>query len=279
MKKRILKGERRYGDTNADLFLLGSGIHSFFDVTLYTQSVLQKCSTVFYLHDLPSLDQYLMQVTAKPINLMPLYYHDGRNQRDIYEDIVSHVLHAVEKQRPVALILHGNPILYSTISRRLLEECSKRAIETEVVPAISCLDRIFVDLRLDIAERGLQIYEASRAIRRSMPIINSADLLVLQIASIRRRASRNETARIEDVLKLKHYLRKFYPPTHKMYVIESSVEIGFSTLIAPIILSKLEQVAKRMTYTASLFVPACIGAATSRAGDRPPRFIFRRGKA
>jgi len=65
--------ERRYKCRS----VVVSGNYGFFDITLYTQSVLQKCSTVFYLHDLPTLDQYLRQITAKPINLMPLYISAG----------------------------------------------------------------------------------------------------------------------------------------------------------------------------------------------------------
>ncbi len=41
----------------ADLYLLGSGVLSFLVVTLYTQKILRQCKTVFYLHDLPTLEQ------------------------------------------------------------------------------------------------------------------------------------------------------------------------------------------------------------------------------
>ena len=253
-----MQSEQMRANPNADLFLLGTGILSFFDITLYTQSVLKKCSTVFYLHDLPTLDQYLKKITAKPINLMPLYYLDGRDRGEIYKDIVSHVLEAVTKEQPVALLLHGNPILYSTISQRLLKECAERVIKIEVVPAMSCLDRIFVDLGVDIAERGVQIYEASRAIRTPIPIVNSVDLLILQIGPIHNpNAARNKAAAAEDALELKDYLERFYPPDHMTYIVESAVEIGYDTLVTPTRLAELEQAAERMTYTATLFIPAC----------------------
>jgi uncharacterized protein YabN with tetrapyrrole methylase and pyrophosphatase domain len=253
----IIRNRAECANLNPDLYLLGTGIYSFFDISLYTQSVLRKCSTVFYLHDLPTLDKYLKQITAKPINLMPLYYSDGRDRSRIYEDIVVHVLQAVTKERPIALLLHGNPILYSTVSQRLLKKCAERGITIEIVPAISCLDRIFVDLRIDIAERGLQVYEASRTVHMSVPIVNSVDLLILQVGSVRNpNAARNQPAAAEDALELKAYLGKFYPPDHLMYIVESAVEIGFETLITPVRLTEFEQMTTRMTYTASLFVPA-----------------------
>lgn len=170
--------------SSANVFLLGSGIYSFFDITLYTQSILKKCKTVFFLHDLPSLEQYLQKITANPVNLLPVYYLDGRDRSEIYDDIVAHVIDGARKERPIALLLHGNPVVYSTISQRLIQECISRAIQIEVVPAVSSLDRMFVDLRLDIAARGLQIHEASRAVRTPIPIISTVDLLILQVGSI-----------------------------------------------------------------------------------------------
>jgi uncharacterized protein YabN with tetrapyrrole methylase and pyrophosphatase domain len=248
-------------NSQADLFLLGSGIYSFFDITLYTQSILKKCKTVFYLHDLPSLDQYLEQITANPINLMPIYYLDGRDRTEVYEDIVAHVISQATQERPTALLLHGNPIVYSTISERLLEEASKHEIKIDLVPAVSCLDRIFVDLNLDIGERGLQVLEASRAIGRSMPIVKSIDLLMLQIGSINNSyATRNQNCPVDEALQLKQYLSNFYPADHLVYIVESAVEVGFETLITSTPLAEIERSSEAMTYTASLFVPALLPA-------------------
>jgi uncharacterized protein YabN with tetrapyrrole methylase and pyrophosphatase domain len=246
--------------TGADLFLLGSGIYSFLDITLYTQSILKKCKTVFYLHDLPSLDQYLRKITANPINLVPLYYLDGRDRTEIYEDIVDHVIRHAVKKRPTSLLLHGNPVVFSTITQRLLEEAPRHSLAIEIVPAVSSLDRIFVDLRLDIAERGLQVVEASRAVDIPIPVANSIDLLMLQIGALNNSyATRNQHASLEDAVQLKDYLSNYYPPDHLTYIVESTVEIGFETVITRTRLADMEQSASAMTYTASLFVPA-VGA-------------------
>jgi uncharacterized protein YabN with tetrapyrrole methylase and pyrophosphatase domain len=244
-------------NSGADLFLLGSGIYSFLDITLYTQSILKKCKTVFYLHDLPSLDQYLSKITANPINLVPLYYLDGRDRTEIYEDIVRHVISCAVIKRPTGLLLHGNPVVFSTITQRLLDEAPRHSLAVEIVPAVSSLDRIFVDLRLDIAERGVQVVEASYAVGIPIPVVNSVDLLMLQIGALNNSyATRNQHASLEDVVQLKNYLSKFYPPDHLMYIVESTVEIGFETIITRTRLTDMEQSASAMTYTASLFVPA-----------------------
>lgn len=244
-------------DSEPDLYLLGSGIYGFSDITLYTQSILQTCKTAFYLQDSPSLRRYLEKMTANPVNLLPLYYIEGRDRLEIYEDIVAHVIDAAVKQRPTALLLHGNPIVCSTISQRLLEAAKNRSLSTEVVPAVSCLDRIFVDLRLDIAERGLQIFEASNAVAGSIPLLDSVDLLMLQIGALNNPcATRTDHTPREEVLRLKDYLGNYYLPDHVMYVVTAAYEVGVDTLITRTCLADLEHVAEAMTYTASLFIPA-----------------------
>jgi uncharacterized protein YabN with tetrapyrrole methylase and pyrophosphatase domain len=245
-------------ENRVDLFLLGSGVYSFFDVTLYTQSILKKCEAVFYLHDMPTLDQYLRKVTQNPINLLPLYYTDGRHRTEIYEDVVAHVMKGVKASRPAAVLLHGHPLVCSTISQRLIEECRARSVEVEVVPALSSLDRIFVALELDFGRRGLQLVEATAAVGQNLQIAPKLDLLLYQIGALNNdHASRVRSARMEDVEHLKNYLLKFYPPDHLLYVVECAVEIGFETKITSAKLGQLELACDTMDYTSTLFVPAC----------------------
>lgn len=78
--------------STADLYLLGSGVCSFLDITLSTQDLLRRCAQVYYLHDLPSLERYLAKVCRRAVNLMPVYYRDGRDRADLYGDVVRHVV-------------------------------------------------------------------------------------------------------------------------------------------------------------------------------------------
>ncbi len=138
----------------AGLYILGSGVLSFFDVTLYTQIILRQCKTVFYLHGLPTLERFLKEITPNPVNLMPQFYLDGRIRTDIYQDIARHVMDGAVREKPIGFLSHGHPLVYSSISRLILDACKERGNRVEVVPAVSSLDRMFVDLELDIAERG-----------------------------------------------------------------------------------------------------------------------------
>lgn len=248
------------------LYLLGSGTFSFFDITLLTQKILRECRTVFYLHDLPTLDRYLADITPNPINLMPIYYIDGEDRGDIYEKIVEHVIEGARKQPPVAFLMHGHPLVYSTISTRILEECASEGMEVEVIPALSSLDRMFVDLEIDITERGLQVFPASTAVRSGIPLNPAVDCFLFQIGALfNDLATRSQTSSPSEVSPLRAYLERFYPPEHVVKIVESAVELGFESRITPIELRRLEDAADVMNYTSSLYIPGLAGSILSVA--------------
>jgi uncharacterized protein YabN with tetrapyrrole methylase and pyrophosphatase domain len=242
---------------HADLFLLGSGIRSFLDVTLSTQKILRECQVVYFLHNIPSLERYLHEIAPRAENLMPIYYLDGRKRSDIYQDIARHVLDGMTQARPVALLLHGHPLVYSDISQLLIAQCGARGLRVEIVPAVSSLDRIFVDLNLDIGKRGVQIFEATLAVRNSIALNPTVDTLLLQVGSLDSPiATRERNARPEEALLLGQYLERFYPRGHVGYFVESSVELGFESCVTPAEIGNLDLAASAMNYTTTLYIPA-----------------------
>lgn len=116
----------------ADLYLLGSGVSGFLDITLRTQAALKRCRPVFYLHDMPSLDRYLDEIAPGAVNLLPLYYRDGRRRIDIYRDVSEHVVEAVGGEAPVGFLVHGHPMFFSLITRLILERTGRRGLQARV---------------------------------------------------------------------------------------------------------------------------------------------------
>ncbi len=239
------------------IYLLGSGIFSFYDLTLYTQHLLQECKSVFYLHDLPSLERHITRLKPDAVNLMPLYYIDGRNRTTIYSDITKHILQSARENPPVAFLMHGHPLVFSSISQLIIEEGEKSGIPVEVVPAVSSLDRMFVDLNLDIADRGIQIFHTSMAIANHLTLNPHVDSLFLQIGSVGdNTARRNETVSLEGVRSFSQYLLDFYPGHHDVIVIECAIELGFESRLTEITIDRLPEAALAFNYNASAYVPA-----------------------
>jgi uncharacterized protein YabN with tetrapyrrole methylase and pyrophosphatase domain len=242
------------------IYLLGSGVYSFFDLTLRTQYLLQECRQVFFLHDLPSLERYLARLTPEPENLMPLYYLEGRDRSEIYDDITRHVVEAARRAPPVALLMHGHPLVYSSISERIIAQGERESLAVSVEPGVSSLDRIFVDLGLDIATRGIQILHASAAITEKTVLNPQVDALFFQMGSILDNTSKRQRAvDPEQVRPFQEYLLHFYPPSQRVKIVECAVEIGFHSRITETPLERLFDAAPSFNYNASAYVPA-VGA-------------------
>lgn len=245
--------------TPADIYLLGSGMLSFVDITLATQDVLTKCSTVCYLHDLPSLDRYLQKICKKPINLMPMYYTDGRVRSDIYDDIVAHVMKLSAQEKPIALLLHGHPLVYSSVSQRLIMRATEAQKNLVILPGISSLDQIWVDLKLDIAIHGVQIFSALHAIQHDITLNPRVGTLLLQTGhALSHHAERTTTNTVEETLPLKTYLLKFFSKDHRVQLVECAVEISIPNRVLAAEIGRLEEIAQTMNYNATMYIPPIV---------------------
>lgn len=243
-------------ETKSDIYLLGSGVFSFFDITLITQDILSQCKTVFYLHDLPSLERYLKKICRQVVNLLPLYYTEGRDRNDIYSDVSHHVIETAQKEKPIALIMHGHPLVYSTISRLILEGAPRKGLTVEVFPAVSSLDRMFVDLKLDIGEHGIQVHLASAAIGKNIALNTQAGCILFQIGHIFSNLSQRKVKTLpEEIFPLQKYLLQFYPERHEVKVIECAVELGVQSRLTPLSIAEMHQRAEVFNYNASLYIP------------------------
>ena len=241
----------------ADLYLLGSGVLSFFDVTLLTQQILKEVKTVYHLVDLHTVERYLKTIARNSVSLNPLHYIEGRNRREIYADIARHVVEGAQRERPVALLMHGHPLVYSDISRGIYEEAEKRGLSVEAIPAVSSLDRIFINLRLDIGLKGIQIYEATSMVLRELPINVNVDCLLFQVgAFMNPLASKQRSPASEELVSLREYLLRWYPEHHRAKIVEIAVELGFESVLIDFELRDLESHASDIRYNSSLFIPA-----------------------
>lgn len=241
---------------NCDLYLAGSGVRSFLDLGLYTQKVLRESEAVFVLIGIKSLEDYLRQIVQNLVDLKEMFYHEGRHRGDIYRDISQYVVQEAKKKRPSTLLLHGHPLVFSTVSQLVLQLAAKEGLDVEVLPAVSSLDRIFVDLKLDIATRGIQILDAVAAMHRGVMLNPKIDCLLFQVGAPLGPIHEFRDTTPEDLLPLQEYLLRFYPTNQTVQVVESAVELGHESIVTPGKLGRLGDLAAAFNYTVSLYIPA-----------------------
>lgn len=243
----------------ADIFLLGSGIKSFYQLTLEARYVLGECSELYYYHDLPSFEKYIKDIHRHPVSLLKKFYLDGRERGDIYQDTVDFLIERARKNPGIAFITHGHPLVGSTLSQMLMSTAREEGLQVEVCSGVSCFDTIMTDLKLDPVENGLLFLEASLLLAKPFLIQSALDTVLMQIAQIGSSlAKRTEEHSSSQLSELKSLLLKHYPPNHPLSIVESSVEVGFESVVFGLTLGELDSTDFPLLYNHSLFIPALI---------------------
>jgi Protein containing tetrapyrrole methyltransferase domain and MazG-like (predicted pyrophosphatase) domain len=241
-----------------DIYLAGSGIRSFLDLTLYTQKILKECEVIYSTVGIPTLEDYLKGIAKRVVDLRSKYYLEGRNRMDIYRDITKHVMEGARKTPPVALLMHGHPLLFVTLAQWIQDLAGQEKLSVEVIPAVSCLDRLFVDLNLDIGPKGIQIFAANLAMSQNLPLNPRVDCLLFQIGAPFGLQHEFRPTYPEDIAPLQEYLLRYYPSENPVTVVESAIELGPESKLSHGRLGALQELALAFNYTASLYIPAAI---------------------
>jgi uncharacterized protein YabN with tetrapyrrole methylase and pyrophosphatase domain len=237
--------------------IVGAGIFGPDQITQEGDAALRTSELIFFLLDLnPRLRQYLKSLGPELVDLDPLY-REGRLETDVYDDITRLVVFAAAVRRRTALLVPGHPAIYVTVTREIEERGNAMGIETVVLPGISSIDTMILQLGLEIGDRGVQIYEANRFIYHGIVPDRRVPLFLLQPGAVGSAVLTHRSAsrpRRFDVLR--RALRRFYPPEHPCVVLASQSAVGRPARKQTI---RLSQLARRSVFDhdTSLFVPPC----------------------
>src|SRR5205823_4552334 len=128
-----------------------------------TEFALRRCRKAFILpNERASLD-CIAALGPETVSLDHLYLPLGKPRAQVYQDVADVVLAAARAGPPVAFACEGHPLIYVTPSRLIIEGARETGLHVTVLPAVSSLDTLFVDLGLDPGTTGLQVYEATTA--------------------------------------------------------------------------------------------------------------------
>jgi uncharacterized protein YabN with tetrapyrrole methylase and pyrophosphatase domain len=142
-----------------DIYVLGAGVRVPGHLTLETLDILGRCQEIYTILA-PPLDKCIpVELVPQLRSLWPLY-ESGRPRREIYDLEVATVLDAAAQKRPVAYLAPGNPVVFDSVSQGVIKEGTERGLHVCVIPGISSIDTILVDLNYDVVG-GLQIFDAS----------------------------------------------------------------------------------------------------------------------
>ncbi|MGD0176776.1 MAG: SAM-dependent methyltransferase [Candidatus Bathyarchaeia archaeon] len=239
----------------ADLSIVGIGIRGVSEITPETERILRRSTEIFYMDPRPIVSRYFNKVNRNSHNLLKRY-KENRKAYDVYEELSSLVINSALKKPGACYATYGNPMIYDTITQLILQKAISRRLKVEIVPAVSALDSVLVDLRLPILDEGLQIFEANRLVLHRQRIESSVPCLIFGVGSfgtviitIGRRSTEKR------YLLLEKHLRQFYPSTHPIHLVESSLHPHMRNRITKTMMNRLGKMYKRINYNTTLYIP------------------------
>jgi uncharacterized protein YabN with tetrapyrrole methylase and pyrophosphatase domain len=165
------------------------------------------------------------------------------------------VLEAARREPPVALALYGHPSVFGAPPRIVREEAARQGLSVRTLPGISCIDTLLVDLNLDPADRGLQIFEATELLLRDIPLEPTVPALILQPGSVETRLYSDGASRPGRFTRLREHLTRFYPPSHELTICTSSWTPEDPPRQIRVPLTSIESAARELTRNVTLYLP------------------------
>jgi uncharacterized protein YabN with tetrapyrrole methylase and pyrophosphatase domain len=217
MTNKVETSDRPY-----DLYIVGTGIVGVRQMTPEAVAAIRWSTEVFYLDPAPGVDIHLNQLCSRVTNL-ETEYQEGLNRTETYRRMSARVFSAAIDHPPVTLALYGHPLVFALPPFQLMALARAYGLRVKVFPGISSLDTMFVDLNLDPAANGLQVYEATDVVLRQRPLQPDVPCLLLQIGTFGSVIFSATPSAPQRFALLKEHLLRFYPAAHRVAAVTSSV--------------------------------------------------------
>ena len=248
-------------ETGYDVALLGWGTRGVEQMTVEQLRALGQARVAVVDPGTPPALLELLRAYPAELHDLSAHYAEGRRRSEAYQAMAETVAGLAERQGPVAWLTYGHPLVYSTPSRLLRDECRARGLRLLVLSGISSLDEIMSVLGLDIAERDLQVVLAQHLLSRRRPLDPLVDLIVMQPGALGetgvcRDPARRRSRDVGAYRELQEHLQRFYPPDHRLVSVCLSDERGGVHEVLDFALAEIAERAPALHYGHTWFVRA-----------------------
>src|SRR5262249_24541827 len=144
-----------------DIHIVGLGVKGIEHVTRETESACRRSNEILAVANLPAVLTYLKSLCLRVTDLHPLSYEEDENRLKAYDTMSAMVLAAALDHAPVTFATYGHPLIYVYPTRQIVDAAPYLGLTVRVLAGISSLDTMLIDLGVDPAIDGLQMYEAT----------------------------------------------------------------------------------------------------------------------
>jgi uncharacterized protein YabN with tetrapyrrole methylase and pyrophosphatase domain len=201
-----------------DIGIVGTGIVGTHQLTREAEEVIRRSRRTFVIDSGYGIPEYLATLCPEVVELGPLY-EPGKDRLPTYRRMAATVVSAAVADPPVCLATYGHPWVLCYPTTLITRAAPLLGLHVEVFPGISALDTLLVDLGIDIAPNGIQMYEATDLLLRRRPIQNDVTCVIWQPTVVGDPTYRPEAYTVEQFEPLQEYLLRFYPAEHKVSIV------------------------------------------------------------
>jgi uncharacterized protein YabN with tetrapyrrole methylase and pyrophosphatase domain len=239
---------------NPKLYVIGLGVKIPGHTTIEAAEAMVRCSRIYCIVQEPPAVWLPSKASSIPVvNLMSMYI-EGALRTDNYQRVAQAIFDGMKEVPVVGYVTYGNPLAYDSVAQKLVGDARRDGVPFQVVPGISSIDTILCDLGIDMAP-GVQVYEASWLAASRTPLIASVAAILLQLGHFGSARAHYRDRRPAEALKdLVEYLCRFYPPSHEVFLVQSS-NTSRPAAIKPVRLDRLCEI-EAQDWAESMYIPA-----------------------
>ncbi len=237
-----------------DIFVVGTGIESVRQLTLEAVDSLRACNTVFTVDHGFGVADFIASLGPEVIDLIP-EYKPGLHRLITYQRMAARVVEKAMANPPVALAVYGHPSWLVFPAELIVEAARVMGLNVQVIPGISSVDTMVVELGIDPATRGLQIHEATGLVVFEHTIDPHVPCILLQVDAFRVETfnpKRNNPGRLEELVR---YLDRFYPPSHRITSVYSKTHPLMRPVKIEFALDELAKAYEQPGFSGSIYLP------------------------
>jgi precorrin-3B methylase len=237
-----------------DIAIVGLGIVGIHQITREVEETVRRCRQAFVVDSGYGVLRYLESLCAEVTNLLPLY-ESGKSRLSTYRRMAAEVVNAAIACPPVAFASYGHPMVYCYPTALIQRAAKILNLRVEVFPGVSALDTLLVDLGIDFADNGLQVYEATDLLLRRRPIQSDVPCVLWQAHVFADATHQTHRRATDQFIPLQDYLLQFYPPEHPIKLVISKTFPILRSIVETYRVGTLAADLERGPQAGTLYIP------------------------
>jgi hypothetical protein len=212
--------DRATGPRRGSLVVVGAGIRLGLHLTVESRDRIVRADDVLYLLSEPAPTSWIHTLNPAARSMIDIY-RTGRDQREVYEELVETALAGVRRGRNVCMVTYGNPAVFDDSCHEAVRRARDEGYSAQMLPAVSAIDCLFVDLGIDPGRGGLQLFEATDFLTSERTPDTEVPLVLWQISVVGGTRTTDEVNR-EGLRRLADRLEELYGGDHDVIVYEAT---------------------------------------------------------